>query len=308
MSAGPPSGDIVTALGIAGIGSWGRNLVRVFDELADVRRCCHTGNPASTAWLETEYPEIERTTDFERLLDDDTDAVVIATPIDTLADLTERAVAAGKDVYVEKPMAATPAEAHAIADAAAEQDVLVFVGYIFVHHPLFRRLRGNVDRAGIEQVRFEWHTLGTFGPELVNNLACHPLSVAIDWFGPPDTVSRVESFPGDTDPDVLGLELTYEGARCTVRLDRLSPEKSYRLRCYTQEGGCHVATDDSYAVFDRHEERFEEDNEMAVDPLTTECQRFLRARRGETAPITTATFGASVADVLKRVRDVATCE
>ncbi len=67
--------------------------------------------------------------DYRRLLDrQDVDVVCISTPDHWHARQTLDALAAGKDVYVEKPMTRTPAEAMAVTDAAAKANRVVVVG------------------------------------------------------------------------------------------------------------------------------------------------------------------------------------
>jgi predicted dehydrogenase len=67
--------------------------------------------------------------DYRRLLDvKDVDLVCISTPDHWHARMTLDALAAGKDVYVEKPMTRTPGEAVAVADAAVRHNRVVTVG------------------------------------------------------------------------------------------------------------------------------------------------------------------------------------
>jgi myo-inositol 2-dehydrogenase/D-chiro-inositol 1-dehydrogenase len=69
-------------------------------------------------------------TDLTRVLADPTvDAVAIAAPARTHADLVVAAAAAGKQVFCEKPMALTPAEADRAIEAAAAADVVLQVGF-----------------------------------------------------------------------------------------------------------------------------------------------------------------------------------
>lgn len=293
----------MTGVAVVGIGSWGRNLVRTFDELAEVVMCCHTGNPESAAWLTETYPAIERTTDYEAVLEaEEIDAIVIATPIPTLADLAERAIRAGKDVFVEKPMAQSADRADRLTTLAIEEDALLFVGYIFAHHPFYERTRSTTGSGAVDHLRLEWTTLGTFGPALVDNLVCHPVSVAVRWLGIPRSVEVTERHHVTGDLDVLGLDLGYEDATCSIRVDRAAPDKGYVARVYTNDGQCHVATDDTYHEFVADEGAFAAETQMATDPLTTECARFLEARAGTTSPVTDGQFGARVATVLDRIK------
>src|SRR3954469_10844949 len=72
---------------------------------------------------------VERVKDFRRLLDrKDIDAVIIATPDHWHAIQATMACAAGKDVYVEKPLSVTVREGRRIVEAARQHDRIVQVG------------------------------------------------------------------------------------------------------------------------------------------------------------------------------------
>jgi UDP-2-acetamido-3-amino-2,3-dideoxy-glucuronate N-acetyltransferase len=295
----------MTTVAVAGIGAWGQNLVRTFDTLTTVPVCCHSGREANAEWLRAEYPEIELTTDYDAVLGDDhVDAVAIATPIPTLADLAERALDAGKHVYVEKPMAATRSEAERLARLAGEREPILFVGYIFVYHPLFTRARKRAASEEIRRARLEWETEGTFGPDLVNNLVCHPVSVAVAEFGRPERVDVIESRTVTGDTDVVECRLSYPdaGVTCAVRVDRVSPTPGYTLRAVTERDGIYAATDDSFHVFEAERSAYESSRED-VDPLGTECRAFVEAVETGASPVTDGAFGADVHAVLAEIKN-----
>src|ERR671923_2344577 len=103
----------MVSVGLAGLGYWGPNLLRVLSGMSDVR----------VAWMcdldlerlghfERLYPSVQATTNFEDLLEDPRlDAVLIATPVFTHFDLASRSLAAGKHTFVEKPLAASSEDA-----------------------------------------------------------------------------------------------------------------------------------------------------------------------------------------------------
>ena len=80
-------------IGIVGIGRWGKNLIREFSKLAQVKVCVTTGNQKNLKWLRQNYPEVTHTTDVYQILKDPgIDAVVIATPINSHFTLTKKAL------------------------------------------------------------------------------------------------------------------------------------------------------------------------------------------------------------------------
>ncbi len=68
------------------------------------------------------------------------DLVCVATYSDTHADYAIAAMEAGADVFVEKPLATTVADARRVAETAARLGRKVVVGYILRHHPSWIRL------------------------------------------------------------------------------------------------------------------------------------------------------------------------
>ncbi|MFW6599958.1 Gfo/Idh/MocA family protein [Propionibacteriaceae bacterium Y2011] len=83
-------------------------------------------------------------TDHRELLDH-VDAITIATPHQFHHPIAADAIAAGKHVFLEKPLAMTEAEGLSLVQAAAEADRVLMVGYPLRHHPLFVRLKQEID-------------------------------------------------------------------------------------------------------------------------------------------------------------------
>ncbi len=124
---------------VAGLGNMGRSHALAyhrapgFDLVGLVNRSTPTLDPALAG-----YPI---TPDFhEALARLKPDLVCVATYSDTHADYAIAAMEAGADVFVEKPLATTVADARRVADAAKRLGRKVVVGYILRHHPSWIRL------------------------------------------------------------------------------------------------------------------------------------------------------------------------
>ena len=93
--------------------------------------------------------------DVGALLDDnDVNAIYIATPPGSHQELTQRAAAAGKPVYVEKPMARTAAECDAMIDACNKARVPLYVAYYRRALPNFVKIRDLLEAGRIGSVRY----------------------------------------------------------------------------------------------------------------------------------------------------------
>ena len=124
------------AVALVGLGHAGRTLhlpalVRAGFE---VRIACDTDASARA-----DLPVVT-TADLDEALDADVDAVVVATPPATHADITMGALRRGLHVYVEKPMATSSSDARVVAETAAQASRAVQVGFAYRYHPLWVRL------------------------------------------------------------------------------------------------------------------------------------------------------------------------
>src|SRR4051812_20362277 len=100
-------------IGVAGLGYWGPNLARNFAALdgCEVAWLCDERADA-VARAAAAHPGARTTTDIADLLADDAlDAIVLATPVPSHAELAVRVLEAGKHCFVEKPLAQSVADA-----------------------------------------------------------------------------------------------------------------------------------------------------------------------------------------------------
>lgn len=92
--------------------------------------------------------------DAQKLIDDpDVDAVYIATPPDSHASYTKMVAAAGKPVYVEKPMARNVAECEAMIEACRAANVPLFVAYYRRAMPRLLKIKELLDAGAVGEVR-----------------------------------------------------------------------------------------------------------------------------------------------------------
>src|SRR3954465_11481949 len=130
-------------VGLVGLGYWGPNLLRALFELEDVevRYICDL-DPERLQRYGRRYPSARATRDFDNLLSDPlVDAVVIATPVFTHFGLASRALAAGKPVFVEKPLASSGEEAGDLLELADQMDRVIMCGHTFLYSPAVRAVK-----------------------------------------------------------------------------------------------------------------------------------------------------------------------
>ena len=92
---------------VIGMGYWGKNLVRNFHKLGVLSAICDVDNQRQSQ-VNQDYPTIQFTHDLQSILNDKAiNAVAIATPAGSHFALAKAALEAGKEVFVEKPLALT---------------------------------------------------------------------------------------------------------------------------------------------------------------------------------------------------------
>lgn len=153
----------VISCGLIGYGKWGR---AIGTELEKTGRA-HVAAVADRFELmlkraARELPDAARYTDYHAVLDDpDIPAVLIATPTHAHKQIVLDALAAGKHVYCEAPLASTIEEARDIASAAQSASGQIFqAGLILRSHPQYRSLFGFIRSGALGRatmVRSQWH-------------------------------------------------------------------------------------------------------------------------------------------------------
>ena len=182
--AGSPQGDAPLGVAVIGAGYWGPNLVRNFRGSAnwDLVGVCDL-NADRARKVIGNRSTVEVFTDLAQVLDrDDVHAVAIATPAATHAPIALAALAAGKHVVVEKPLADTPEAATAMVQAAEQADRMLMIDHTYCYTPAVQHIRKVIadgvlgDILYIDSVRIN---LGLIQPDVdvFWDLAPHDLSI-----------------------------------------------------------------------------------------------------------------------------------
>ncbi len=226
-----------TKLAVAGLGYWGPNLARNFDELAELTWLCDL-DPEKLALFSRRHPQASLTSRFDDLLEDRTlDAVVIATPVVTHADLARRALAAGKHVFVEKPMALQAGEAEELCALAEERELVLMPGHLLLYHPAVNKLKELIDSGELGEIRYVYgnrQNLGKFRTDenALGSLGAHDLSVILHLVGeePSEVWARGESYVHPPVEDVVFCFLRFpSGKLAHMHLSWLDPQKIRRM-------------------------------------------------------------------------------
>ena len=310
-----------------GLGPWGSNLARNFNELANLKWICDLDS-AAEARLGTRFPTTTLTNQLDNLLSDgDVDAVVVATPVPTHAAIAKQALLAGKHVFVEKPMALDPDDAEELVELARTGDLALMPGHLLLYHPGVKRLKELVDSGALGEVLYVYgnrQNLGTIRKDenALWSLGVHDLSVILHLLNehPVEVWSRGESFLKEGVEDVVFCYLRFPSGKVAhMHLSWLDPHKMRRM---TVVGTQKMAVFDDMEL-DRKLTIYDKAAEQTVgtygewrtrtgdihspfvandEPLRLECSHFLDLVRGQGDRIAPAEDGLAVVRTLAELQ------
>jgi predicted dehydrogenase len=324
------------SLGIAviGAGYWGPNLVRNFgtsgewDLVAvcdlDEARARRVIGRRSTVHVETSIEQV--------LARDDVDAVAVATPARTHNPIAMAALAAGKHVLVEKPIADSRADALQMIDTARERDLVLMADHTYCYTPVVTRIAELIADGVLGEILFVDSVrinLGLVQPDVdvFWDLAPHDLSI-LDFVLPsglrPEGVAAHGADPLNSGKSCVGYltmplpggaivhvhvnwlsptkirQMVIGGSRRTVVWDDVNPQQ--RLAIYDRgvdltsvrrDVDERAAATVSYRLGDMHAPALPEREALAMV-----AQEFADAINGRRAPRTDGPAGLRVLDVL----------
>jgi predicted dehydrogenase len=242
---------------------------------------------------------------YEAMLGDRTiQAIINTTPNDVHLETTRAAAAAGKHVFLDKPIANTIADARALTAACREAKVVLALGYQRRRESHFRWVRERIDdgtfgklvnaesnisrdRLGkIDLASWRYTAAGMPGGVMLQ-IGIHYTDVLEYLLGPVQAVSgqfvRLV-LPGDN-PDVASLILEHEsGALSTLNASYASASEYYLMNVYGKEASAYYDLHQGLRFLKRGGTRSEPIPCAANDPIVEELEEFAAAVRGETQP------------------------
>ena len=219
-----------------GVGYWGPNLLRnlVSSPRYSVRMAVEKDSDRKKL-INKLYPELPVSSDFSAVCDDpDIEAIIIATPVASHADLAIKALKKGKHVLVEKPMATTVDEVTQIEHLSREGQLVAMVGHTFLFNNAVRQIKRIIDSGEIGQIRYIYARRLNLGRircdvDALWNLAPHDISIIQYWLDDPEPL-RVQRTGMDYVQkgidDVVFLNISYQdGIMANVHVSWLDPHK-----------------------------------------------------------------------------------
>ena len=303
---------------VIGCGHWGKNLLRNFFELGALNSISDPSEDLCRKFsAEYNVPAL----DYSEVLESDCDGVVISAPARLHASLAQEAFAAGKHVYVEKPLAMTLEEADAIIDAGRKANRHLMVGHLLQYHPIFARLRDLVKQGALGEMQYMYSNRFSLGKiraeeDVLWSFAPHDISMILSL-----TDRLVKSVRCEASDilqknicDVARVRIEFEdGLTGHISCSWLHPYKEQKLVLVGNKG---MAVFDDTLEWSQKLALFEHKVDMntlppepqksdvryvevpEAEPLKIECQYFLDLMNGKARPLTDGFEGRAVLEVL----------
>jgi len=242
---------------------------------------------------------------YEAILADPAiEAIINTTPNDAHLPTTRAAAAAGKHVFLDKPIANTVSEGRAIAKICREAKIVLALGYQRRRESHFRYIRRQIDagvfgtlvnaEANISRDRlgkidlssWRYQAAGMPGGVMLQ-IGIHYTDVLEYLIGPIKAVSGRSAqlvLPGDN-PDVASLVLEHEnGALSTLNASYASASEYYLMNIYGKEATAYYDLHRGLRMLKRGGERPVDVPCAANDAFVEELEEFAAAVRGDGSP------------------------
>jgi len=146
---------------VVGCGYWGKNLVRNFSEL-NALHTLYDVDEKKVQELKANYPQVKLSHSLPEIFQDPSiDGVIVATPAESHYRMVKEVLQAGKDVFVEKPIAFTSGEAREMVALAEERGLVLQVGHIYRYHPASLKIKELIEAGKLGKIQYAYgHFMG----------------------------------------------------------------------------------------------------------------------------------------------------
>jgi len=320
-------------IGVVGAGRWGPNLIRNFHSQQQCRVTSVADTlPSRLKLIQERYSDIFITESADEIItSQNVDAVVICTPTSTHFEMTQKALLNKKHVFVEKPLASTPAECKTLIELARQMDRVLFVGHIFVYNAGIQAARRIIQSGELGKILYIHMTRTNLGPIRTDvsalwDLAPHDLSILRYWLDQnPISVSAMGGrYLNPTIEDVVFATYRYPDQMiANLHVSWLNPKKvreivvvgekkmlvwddmdlNHPLRIYDKKVTVDYEKDTLIDTFINFRANIHEGDTvfprvLLNEPLAAECVAFLNAIQEPSKSISSGAEGLAVVEAL----------
>jgi len=311
-------------IGIIGIGYWGKNVIRTFNNISNCRvKTVSDLKFGRRKYVKENYADIQVVEDHREIInDDEIDAVIIVTPPESHHKIGLEVLNAGKHLFVEKPLTTNSEDAKELI-MSKEKDLRLLVGHLFIFHPAIIAVKEFLDSGKLGNVLYIETSRGNARPpttrsNVVWDLAPHDFSTIFHLLGklPISVTGYGRDFTGKGVEDVAHIRFDFEDSVfSTVHVGWHTSLKSRRMTIYCEKGVISYNFDKSEDKVTIYEEGVDTrlntgDNESHdlvyspgkewhpilddFQPLTRECDYFLNSLNGGNSDLSNGVKGYNV--------------
>lgn len=311
-------------IAVIGCGAWGKNLVRNFHQLESLGAVVDNDSVVCQA-LYDEYGLAAST--FEEVLENENiQGVVIALASKHHFNATEKALRAGKHVYVEKPLTLSYEDSRELCELSKSLDRKLMVGHLPRYHPGFQKLAELVHKGEIGEKRYIYSHRLNLGrirrdENCLWDLAPHDLSMvlAISDQEPESTATHVSSNLEKGIDDTAIVNFTFpDGTKGHIFNSWMHPIKEHRFVVIGSKGM--VVFDDTkpwenkLSIYHHRIDKMPDENYVTEyrdavfvplevgEPLKLECKHFLDCIASNQEPLTGASEALRVMKILEAIQ------
>ncbi len=330
-------------IGIIGVGYWGSNLVRTFNDTEGAAIVAVADRKQGRLqFVSKRYPHIRVTDDMDSLLrDPEIDAIVVATSVPTHYEIGRRVLEAGKHAMIEKPLAHSYEDARRLKAQADKLGKVLTVGHVYQFSPAVEWLAARIGSGRLGRLFHIDSTRINLGPpqsevNVVWDLAPHDLSILIYIMWQTGLSTEVRSmrvmagsFVKDELADLTHIFIEFECGVTAhvhvswvtsnkVRLMQISAEHgtvvfddmqpAEKIKIYSQGVDTRVGADESQAA-----ELTYRPGDIFIptlprhEPLAAECRHFVDCIETGREPINGGKIGVEVVRLLEMIeREIGT--
>jgi len=311
-------------IAVIGFGYWGKNLIRNFNDMGVLRLICDT-DPSKEQLVKEKHPDVTFCSALDPVLkEDQIKAVAIATPAVTHFAITKAALEAGKDVFVEKPLALHVWEGEELVALASRNKKILMAGHILLYHPAIIKCRELINKGELGKIQYLYSNRLNIGKirteeNILWSFAPHDISVMLALLEEePCAVScHGANYLNQNVADVTMSEFVFpSGVQAHIFVSWLHPFKEQRLV---------IVGSDKMAVFDDaaddklvlypHKINWENRVPIAIkaegepipietrEPLRAECEHFLECIKSRKQPRSDGQEGLRVLKILRKCQE-----
>ena len=303
-------------VGVVGVGYLGRIHAKIYNEMDNVDLVMLADNDVDKLAELGELYQCEVSDNYLKMLDK-VDAVSIVVPTSLHFDVAQPFLEAGIATLVEKPIAASVAEASKLVDFAAQNEAPFLIGHLERYNPALRAVANKIT----EPKYLEVHRLGTFveratDVDVITDLMIHDLDLVLSLVDEePTDVQAIGSSVITDHVDLANVRLTFpSGAVANITASRISNKRFRRFRVFGPEGYFGINLMDQELDIVTKGEIPEggnfpvlEEESIVFDteqPLQVELAHFIDVANGDAMPMVTGLQGLRALRLAEKIQKI----